>query len=116
MHRKILAIITLTGGALAAAPAAEAACGATVNGRPMSVDMCAAVYQVYGAVVPGHYRVDQAGNWVNLANPAHRGNLYRDAQRGSGGGTGGGGLTRNQFGSVGGGYYYDNESGVVVGP
>ncbi|MGH6922091.1 MAG: hypothetical protein ACREJ0_30855 [Geminicoccaceae bacterium] len=67
---------------------------------------------VYGGVMPGRYHMDQAGNWVNLDNPAHAGNIYRDAQGRSGGGGGGsGGLTRTPFGDVGDGYYFDPEAG-----
>jgi hypothetical protein len=107
--------------ALAFSSGANAACNATVNGQPMSMELCRAAWQIYGGVVPGQYYVDQAGNWVNLNNPAHSGNFYRDAQaRGAGGGGGaggsGGGLTVTPFGSVGGGYYFDNETGSSVGP
>lgn len=118
MRRTILATLAVAGSTLATMPAANAACGATVNGQPMSIELCSAVYQIYGGVIPGHYRVDQDGNWINLANPSHRGNFYRDAQRplaGSGGGASGG-LTSTPFGSVGGGYYFDNETGASVGP
>lgn len=119
--RALVLAMTAAAGLSAAAPSAvEAACGATVNGRPMSIELCQTVWQIYGGVAPGHYQVDQAGNWINLANPAHRGNLYRDAQRGGGGLSGGsggsGGMTRTPFGSVGGGYYFDNETGASVGP
>lgn len=60
---------------------ALAVCNATVNGRPMSLQECALAIQVYGQVVPGSYRVDNNGNWVNVNNPMHRGNTYRDARR-----------------------------------
>jgi hypothetical protein len=95
------------------ASGAHAACNATVNGQPMSMELCQAAWQIYGGVLPGHYYVDDAGNWVNLNNPAHAGNFYRDAQGGGGGGGGGGsgGLTRTPFGDVGDGYYFDSESG-----
>jgi hypothetical protein len=59
---------------------ALAACNANINGRPMSQQECAQVMQVYGQVIPGNYLVDANGNWVNANNPAHRGNLYQDAQ------------------------------------
>jgi hypothetical protein len=98
------------------AAAADAACNATVNGRPMSMELCELVWQIYGGVVPGHYQVDEAGNWVNLGNPAHAGNLYRDAQMARGGGGGSGGMTSTPFGSVGDGYYFDPETGASVGP
>jgi hypothetical protein len=105
------------GLSLTFASGADAACDATVNGEPMSMELCELVWQIYGGVVPGHYQVDEAGNWVNLSNPAHAGNLYRDAQMGGGGGGGGsGGMTSTPFGSVGGGYYFDPETGASVGP
>lgn len=73
---------------------AHAACNAWVNGRPMTSQECMIALQVYGRVVPGRYAVDAYGNWVNLDNPMHRGNTYRDAQSGQGGsnnsGNGGG--------------------------
>jgi hypothetical protein len=55
---------------------------------------------------------------VNLDNPGHAGNIYRDAQMGRGGGGGGGssGLTRTPFGDIGDGYYFDPETGVSIGP
>ena len=71
--------------------------------------------EIYGGVLPGNYYVDEAGNWVNVDNPAHAGNFYRDAQAPRGGG-GSGGLTRTPFGDVGDGYYFDPESGVSIGP
>jgi hypothetical protein len=110
-----MSAIFLSGLALTFASGANAACNATVNGRPMSIELCQAVWQIYGGVVPGHYRVDDAGNWVNLANPAHSGNLFRDAQ-GSRRGGGSGGLTSTPFGNVGDGYYFDPETGASVGP
>jgi hypothetical protein len=105
----------LSGLSLTFASGADAACNATVNGAPMSMELCEAAWQIYGGVLPGHYYVDDAGNWVNLNNPAHTGNFYRDAQGGGGGGGGGGGssgsLTRTPFGDVGDGYYFDPEAG-----
>jgi hypothetical protein len=102
----------LSGLSLTFASAADAACNATVNGAPMSIELCEAAWQIYGGVLPGHYYVDDAGNWVNLNNPAHTGNFYRDAQGGGGGGGGSsGGLTRTPFGDVGDGYYFDPEAG-----
>jgi hypothetical protein len=83
----------------------------------MSTELCETAWQIYGGVLPGDYYVDDAGNWVNLNNPAHAGNFYRDAQgAGGGGGGGSGGLTRTPFGDVGDGYYFDPESGYSVGP
>lgn len=70
-----------------------AACNSTVNGRPMTVQECNTAIQVYGNVVPGHYYADNNGNWVNLNNPSHRGNTYRDARRQRGGSWGGGSYT-----------------------
>ena len=106
----------LSGLALTFAGDADAACNATVNGRPMSMELCQVAWQIYGGVLPGNYHVDEAGNWVNLDNPAHAGNFYRDAQAPRGGGGSGGGLTRTPFGDVGDGYYFDPESGVSIGP
>jgi len=108
----------LAGLSLTVATGAHAACNATVNGLPMSMELSEVVWQMYGGVVPGHYRVDEAGNWVNLSNPAHAGNLYRDAQmaRGGGGAGSSGGLTTTPFGNVGDGYYFDPETGASIGP
>ncbi|HEX5077552.1 MAG TPA: hypothetical protein VFV80_00270 [Geminicoccaceae bacterium] len=105
----------LTGRPLTFAGGVAAACDATVNGRPMSMELCQVAWQVYGGVLPGNYHVDEAGNWVNLDNPRHAGNFYRDAQTPRAGG-GSGGLTRTPFGHVGDGYYFDPESGVSIGP
>ena len=69
---------------------ALAACNATINGRPMTPQECNAIIQVYGQVLPGHYLVDANGNWVNVNNSQHRGNIYRDAQNNSQGSSGGG--------------------------
>jgi hypothetical protein len=80
----------------------------------MSMELCELAWQVYGGVLPGHYYVDEAGNWVNLDNPAHAGNFYRDAQGQGGGGSGG--FTSTPFGNVGDGYYFDPETGASVGP
>jgi hypothetical protein len=60
----------------------------------MSAEECAWNIRVYGGVIPGDYAVDAAGNWVNLRDPAHRGNIYSDAQpQGSQGGSWGGSYT-----------------------
>ena len=69
---------------------ALAACNATINGRPMTPQECNVIIQVYGQVLPGNYLVDSNGNWVNVNNPQHRGNIYRDAQNNSRGSSGGG--------------------------
>jgi hypothetical protein len=98
---------------------AHAACNAVVNNRPMTMESCRRVIAVYGYVTPGHYLADDSGNWIKLDEPyaGSRGNIYRDA-RGSGGSgdSYGGGMTRTPFGSVGGGYYFDPETGASVGP
>jgi hypothetical protein len=47
---------------------AFAACNATVNGRPMSPELCALATRVYGSVVPGHYWVDYQGNWGRVGS------------------------------------------------
>ena len=115
MRGRAYSTALLAGLSLAFASGAHAACNATVNGQPMSMELCQVAWQIYGGVLPGHYYVDDAGNWVNVDNPAHAGNFYRDAQGGGGGG-GSGGLTTTPFGNVGDGYYFDPESGVSVGP
>jgi hypothetical protein len=111
-------LTTLLVGLSFTASGANAACNATVNGRPMSMELCQAAAQIYGGVLPGHYYVDEAGNWVNINNPSHAGNFYRDGQGPGGGGGGGGasGLTSTPFGNVGDGYYFDPETGASVGP
>lgn len=63
-----------------ASEAAFAACGATINGRPMTVQECNLGISVYGSVVPGTYAMDGFGNWVHYETGA-RGNTYRDARR-----------------------------------
>jgi len=78
--------------AIVFSPEAEAACGAQLNGRPMTAQECISLRSIYGSVLPGRYASDGRGNWVNLDNPGHRGNIYTDRRRGGGGG-GGGGLT-----------------------
>ena len=59
---------------------AFAACDVMINGRPMTEEECATAIQIYGQVIPGEYLMDEYGNWVNINNPAHRGNTYTDAQ------------------------------------
>jgi hypothetical protein len=61
---------------------AFAACNATVNGRPMSHELCALATRVYGGVVPGHYWVDDQGNWGRMGSSYAEGNLLRDKGRG----------------------------------
>jgi uncharacterized membrane protein YgcG len=68
---------------------AMAACSANINGRPMTQQECALTMRVYGQVIPGDYLMDEYGNWVNVNNPMHRGNTYRDAQSSRGGSWGG---------------------------
>ena len=80
-----LRVAALTAAILLSHQGASAACGATVNGRPMSTQECALNLQVYGRVIPGDYLADNRGNWVNANNPTHRGNTYRDARSTSGG-------------------------------
>ncbi len=69
---------------------AFANCNATINGRPMTLQECALVYRVYGRVIPGAYLMDRYGNWVNVNNRRHRGNIYRDSEGSSSGSWGGG--------------------------
>jgi hypothetical protein len=100
---------------------AYAACRATINGQAMTAQECRLARQIYGYVEPGDYLRDSHGNWVKIGDPNSRGNIYRDAQRprGSGGSrhwSDGEGLTRTPFGSVGGGYYLDNDTGSSYGP
>ena len=108
-------LATLLAGLTFTASGANAACNATVNGRPMSMELCQAAWQIYGGVLPGHYAVDEAGNWVNIDNPAHAATSTAMPRRGGGGG-GSGGLTSTPFGNVGDGYYFDPETGASVGP
>jgi hypothetical protein len=100
---------------------ALAACNATVNGRPMSPQECAMTIQVYGQVIPGNYLVDDNGNWVNINNPRHRGNIYRDAQNTSSGSRGSRYYQSSPSGSWGSGSYvsprgvYDSTGGCEGG-
>ena len=61
---------------------AFAACNATVNGQPMSAELCALATRVYGSVAPGHYWVDDQGNWGRVGSQYAEGNLSRDQRRG----------------------------------
>lgn len=117
MRSRLIPTVMLLGLTIGYGVEAQAACNATVNGWPMSPRNCMMAMQIYGGVAPGHYVADQSGNWANLSNGTS-GNIYRDAQRGgaSGGGYGGGGMTSTPSGSVGGGYYFDPETGASVGP
>lgn len=86
-RRRVVSLICLVALICFATDAAFAACNATVNGRPMSPEECAWNIRVYGSVVPGDYAVDTGGNWINLRNPLHRGNIYSDAQQQGGEGS-----------------------------
>lgn len=58
---------------------AHAACGATVNGAPMTVEQCNLARQLYGSVEPGHYWMNAEGTWGVLGDPTARGNIYSGA-------------------------------------
>lgn len=62
-------------------PQAEAACNATVNGLPMPPHMCALTAQIYGAVQPGDYWMDERGNWGYAGDTRVQGNIRFDSQR-----------------------------------
>ena len=70
------AFITLT---LPWADDAEAACGATINGAPMTVEQCNLAIQLYGSVQPGHYWMDANGTWGLMGDPTPRGNINSGA-------------------------------------
>ena len=99
-HRRVLNLTSIKRAAFSTATLilvnlmpsepALAACNATINGRPMTSQECNVIIQVYGQVLPGHYLVDANGNWVNVNNRNHYGNIYRDAQNNSQGSSGGG--------------------------
>jgi hypothetical protein len=94
-----------------------AACNATVNGWPMSPQDCALAIQIYGYVEPGHYWLDQQGNWGRIGVPYAQGNLYMDAQSGGGRASDSDGMTcYSSGGCIGGGYFWDRETGATVGP
>lgn len=78
-----LAIAIVLGFTLMPSADAQAACNVTINGYPMSAEDCRLAAQVYGRVEPGHYWMDNAGNWGSIGSSAVRGNLYRDGQRNS---------------------------------
>ena len=78
---------------LASVPA-NAACGAVINGRPMTDYECWLVIQAYGYVEPGYYVADAYGNWAKVGDQYWRGNIWMDSQIPSSGGgwaNGGGG-------------------------
>ena len=58
---------------------AHAACGATINGAPMTVEECNLAMQIYGGVQPGHYWMDANGTWGVMGDPTPRGNIQNDA-------------------------------------
>ena len=58
-----------------------AACNSTVNGYPMSSQLCSQATEIYGSVEPGNYWLDNQGNWGRVGTPYPQGNLYWDAQR-----------------------------------
>jgi len=62
MSRKLIPIVMLLGLAIGHGVEAQAACNATVNGRPMSPQDCMLARQIYGSVAPGHYVTDPSGN------------------------------------------------------
>lgn len=114
----VAAVFVLT---VASMPAekALAACNATVNGRPMSQELCAYATAVYGGVVPGHYWVDDQGNWGRMGSPYAEGNLLHDS--GGGGSAGSRGqpwIYRGPGGSAGSDgecmYYNDPDSGASM--
>lgn len=59
---------------------AQAACGATVNGQPMSAQTCWYATLIYGRVLPGAYKANDQGDWLHLQT-GRRGNTVRDARR-----------------------------------
>lgn len=75
----IATALALTMVSFTPAPA-DAACGATVNGRPMSPTTCQYARLIYGAVMPGTYKADNQGNWHHLQS-GRRGNTVQDAWR-----------------------------------
>ncbi|MEO1550176.1 MAG: hypothetical protein AAFR93_07045 [Pseudomonadota bacterium] len=78
---RTLTAATLSLGALiVSAETAQAACGATVNGRAMTAQECSIGRQVYGQVLPGTYTMDAKGNWYHHETRS-RGNTYADARR-----------------------------------
>lgn len=91
LKRTAFSVSALTVLTLMSSETSLAACNASVNGRPMSVQECSIAIQVYGQVLPGDYLVDNNGNWININNPAHHGNTYLDAQSATGGGSATGG-------------------------
>lgn len=97
---------------------ASAACNATVNGQPMPEDVCALATRVYGGVAPGHYWLDDRGNWGRIGSAYAEGNLLQDARRGNGHGGGRSWTYRGIGGNAGGDgactYYMDPDTGASV--
>ncbi len=74
-----LVVIGLMFATLPWAEKANAACGATINGAPMTAEQCNLASQIYGAVQPGHYWMDASGTWGLMGDPTPRGNIQSDA-------------------------------------
>ena len=70
MSRRLFSAVLLSGMALTFASGADAACNATVNGQPMSMELCQAVWQIYGGVLPGHYGYPYEGPLQPYSSPA----------------------------------------------
>ena len=73
---RALAAAGLAIAALPFADQAQAACGATINGAPMTAEQCTLAKQLYGSVQPGHYWMDANGTWGLMGDPNPRGNIY----------------------------------------
>ncbi|MEM8952111.1 MAG: hypothetical protein AAGA21_09340 [Pseudomonadota bacterium] len=82
-NRNLIVKSLLTAGLMMAmlpwAEDAHAACGATINGAPMTVEECNLAMQIYGGVQPGHYWMDANGTWGVMGDPTPRGNIQNDA-------------------------------------
>jgi hypothetical protein len=86
MKRTFLSLTSLATMILISSGPASAACNATINGRPMTLQECFVATQIYGYVIPGNYWADDYGNWGNVNNPLHNGNAFARGQSGGGGG------------------------------
>jgi hypothetical protein len=109
-RKRVVIYICLIALTCFATETAFAACNSTVNGGSMSPEQCAWIIRVYGNVVAGDYAVDDAGNWINIRYPQHRGNIYRDAQRQGGHGGSWGGDSYTSPNTV-----YDGSGGCEAG-
>ena len=69
-------IATILGVTMVPWADAYAACGATVNGVPMTVEQCNFTQQKYGYVEPGHYWMNDNGTWGRVGDSTPRGNIY----------------------------------------